>query len=329
MSPSFASTWTQIHPPKPDFTEKDLLNLKGKVYIVTGANTGVGKELARMLYSKNAKVYIFARSEDKATKAIAEIKQAAPTSTGDLVFLPVDLGDLTTIKVSAERFLAVEEKLHVLFNNAGVMKSDKGLTKTAQGYETHLGVNAIGTFLFTKFLTPILVATAKSEPPNTVRVVWVSSSGTELFGHKGVGISLDNLDYHIEKPASERYAISKTANWAYGAEFAKRYKADGVISIPLNPGNLTSDLARDQGAMFKLMVKVVAYPPINGAYTELFAGLSSQVTIEKSGDWVIPFGRFYPIRKDLVGATKTKAEGGTGGTHNFWEWTEDQVRPYL
>jgi retinol dehydrogenase 12 len=274
-----------MHPPKPHFTEKDLPNLKGKVYIVTGANTGVGKELARMLYSKNAKVYIFARSEEKANKAIEDIKNAVPTSTGALIFMHLDLSDLTKIKASAEHFLAAESKLHVLFNNAGVMDNNAALTKTAQGYEIHMGVNGLGTFLFTKFLTPILAATVKSAPPNTVRVIWVSSSGAEISGHKDVGVSLDNLDYHIEKPPIERYAISKAANWAHGAEYAKRYKADGIISIPLNPGNLNSDLYRDKGFLFSLFVKVITYPVVNGAYTELFAGLSPEVTIEKSGDW--------------------------------------------
>jgi retinol dehydrogenase-12 len=285
MGPSLASTWTQMRPPTPEFTEKDLPNLKGKVYIVTGANTGVGKEVARMLYSKNGKVYVFARSEDKAIKAIEDIKKSAPTSTGALFFLPLDLGDLSTIKASANRFLATEGKLHVLFNNAGIQSPNEELAKTAQGYEAHLGVNTIGPFLFTKFLTPILVATAKLEPPNTVRVIWVSSFGTEFLGHKDVGVSLENLDFHIMKPAIERYSISKAGNWAHGIEFAQRYKADGVVSIPLNPGNLSSELYRDRGFLFTLMLNMIGYPPINGAYTELFAGLSPQVTMEKSGDW--------------------------------------------
>jgi retinol dehydrogenase-12 len=185
MGPSLASTWTNIHPPKPGFTERDLPSLRGEVYIVTGANTGVGKELPRLLYSKNAKVYILARSESEANKAIEDIKKAPPTSTGALVFLPLNLSDLTTIKASAERFLAAETKLHVLFNNAGIMNPTLEISKTAQGYKLHLGVNCIGTFLFTKFLTPILIATAKSKPPNTVRVIWVSLSGAEMFARRG------------------------------------------------------------------------------------------------------------------------------------------------
>lgn len=174
----------------------------------------------------------------------------------------------------------------MLFNNAGVQALDPlDKAKTAQGYEIHIGINNLGTFLFTKLLTPILVATAKSEPPNTVRVIWVSSSGTEFTAPKEVGIDMGNLDYHIAQPAMIRYSTSKAGNWLQGVEFAKRYKAQGIISIPLNPGNLSSDLYRQQGATFRFVTKAILYPPLNGAYTELFAGLSTDITLEKSGSW--------------------------------------------
>lgn len=173
--PRFHDTLSQFFPPKPQFTEKDIPDLRGKVYIVTGSNTGVGKELAQILYAKNGKVYIAARSEEKAGKAIEDIKKAAPNSAGTLVFLRLDLANLTTIKASVAHFLANENKHHVLFNNAGVMNPEQG-SKTIQGNELQLGVNNISPFLFTKLLTPVLISTAKSEPIGTVRVVWVSSS---------------------------------------------------------------------------------------------------------------------------------------------------------
>ena len=149
-----------------------------------------------------------------------------------------------------------------------------------------MGVNVIGTFLFTKLLTPTLVATAKTEPPNTVRVVWVSSLGTEIVGEKSYGISLDYLNYWPALKPLERYGISKAGNWLHGVEFAKRYQADGVVSIPCNPGHLRSDLYRDSGTLFKTVLNtLVAFPPINGAYTEIFAGLSPTITIKETGDW--------------------------------------------
>ncbi|KAI1498747.1 putative short-chain dehydrogenase [Biscogniauxia marginata] len=331
MGAHFSSMVSQAFPPKPTFTEENLPNLEGKVYIVTGANTGVGKELAQLLYSKNATVYVVARSEDKANQAIEDIKMAHPTSKSVLRFLFLDLNDLSTIKPSVEKFLSMESKLHVLFNNAGVQTATPGIPKTAQGYEHHLGINCLGTFMFTQLLTPVLITTAQAEKstPGSVRVVWVSSSGAEVSGEKSVGIHMDNLDYHIEKPYLYKYSISKTGNWMHGVEYAKRHKADGIISIPLNPGNLSSELYRNAGLGLRLFCKIVTYPSINGAYTELYAGLSPEITLDKTGSWVVPFGRIMPIRKDLLDATKSEEEGGNGTVLKFWDWTEEQVKPFL
>ena len=178
-----------------------------------------------------------------------------------------------------------------------------------------------------------------------------------MVGEKSYGISLDYLNYWPALKPLERYGISKAGNWLHGVEFAKRYRADGVVSIPCNPGHLRSDLYRDSGTLFKTVLNtLVTYPPINGAYTEIFAGLSPTITIKETGDWgeflaslcsltgltgkihvrltresnalVIPWGRLHSIRKDLLDATKMEAEGGNGYAKKFWEWTEDQVRKY-
>ncbi|KAG5745014.1 hypothetical protein H9Q69_009310 [Fusarium xylarioides] len=285
--PSLSSIWTQLRPPEPGFTERDLPSLAGKVYIVTGGNTGIGKELARMLYSKNGTIYLGARSKEKAKGAIDDIKQAEPNSTGALVFFHLDLADLRTIKTSVASFTSRESRLDVLFNNAGIQSLGSGaeLAQTVQGYEIHLGVNTIGTFLLTELLTPTLIATVGTAQPDAVRVVWVSSSAAEFFGEKSVGLPLDNLDYHISRPALYRYGLSKAGNWLHGVEFAHRRRAAGIISISVNPGNINSDLYREHNLITKLIVAGIAYSPTYGAYTELFAGLSPQVTIEKTGNW--------------------------------------------
>ncbi|KAJ4396429.1 short-chain alcohol dehydrogenase [Gnomoniopsis smithogilvyi] len=323
------STFSQLFPPKPTFTEANLGDLSDKVYIVTGANTGVGKELAQILYSKNATVYCAARSDEKALKAISSIKAALPDSTGALIFLSLDLADLSTIKASVNEFLSKEKKLHVLFNNAGVMNPPEG-SKTAQGYDLQLGVNNLGTFLFTKLLTPILLQTAKAEDPATVRVVWVASSAAETPLAPVGGVDLSNLDYHVEKSPFERYVISKSGNYLQGVEFARRHKADGVVGVPLNPGNLDSDLWRWMpewaAAIFR---RIFLAPSVFGAYTELFAGLSPEITMDKSGEWVVPWGRLMPIRKHMLDASKPTSEGGTGQAEKFWEWNEGEVKPYL
>jgi retinol dehydrogenase 12 len=197
---------------------------------VTGSNTGIGKEVAQILYSKNAKVYIAARSQEKAEKAVEAIKKTAPNSSGELVFLRLDLANLATIRASAEEFISKETKLDVLFNNAGVWITPQG-SKTEQGYELTLGVNDIGPFMFTKLLTPLLVATAKTEPSGAVRVVWVSSVGAEFGSHKPGGVPLDNLDYHDEKPGVFRYAVSKAGNYLLAVEYANRHKQTALLAF--------------------------------------------------------------------------------------------------
>jgi len=126
---------------------------------VTGATGGIGKELVSILYQHNAKIYVTARSSGKSAEIIDEITQAHPGSRGELVFLKLQLDDLTTIKASAEEFLAKETRLDVLWNNAGVMVPPQG-SKTVQGHELQIGINNLGHFLFTHFLTSVLTETA-------------------------------------------------------------------------------------------------------------------------------------------------------------------------
>ncbi|KAJ0114144.1 hypothetical protein J7T55_007978 [Diaporthe amygdali] len=325
MAPSFASLWAQMFPGAPTFTEKDAPNLGGKVYIVTGSTSGMGLELARMLYSKDAKVYIAAREEGN---AIANIQKAEPTSKGELVFLHLDLADLNSVKASAERFLSAETKLHVLFNNAGYMAADdKKMETTAQGYEKQLGVMCLGPFLFTKLLTPTLRATAadKSSHTNEVRVVFVSSLAAEFYYEENKGLDLENLNYHRPKLSIERYGLAKVGVWAYGVEFSRRFS--GVLGVPLNPGNLRTDLFNQQGFLFRLQVLLLHYHPIKGAYTQLFAGLSPEVT--KPGSYILPWGRVGPICEDLQRAAKPESEGGVDLTWKFWDWSEKQVEKFV
>ncbi|KAF2726467.1 short-chain dehydrogenase [Polyplosphaeria fusca] len=319
--------FSQIFPGKPKWTEKDIQDLSGKVYIVTGSNTGIGKEVASILYSKNSKVYIAARTPSKAESAISSIKAAHPNSKGSLAFLRLDLADLSTIKASANEFLSKEKKLDVLFNNAGVWGPPLGTT-TPQGLDLQMGTNCVGPFLFTKLLTPILAETAKTEPTGSVRVVWLSSSGAEMVP-KG-GIRFDDLNNTTKRLGPlYQYAATKCGNYYQSTEYAKRYRSDNIVSVAINPGNLDSDLFKDANGILKVLLKFMLYPPIYGAYTQLFAGVSKAVTMEKTGSWIVPWGRFTSIRSDLANACKDEKEGGTGKARQFWEWNEEQVKSYF
>lgn len=323
----YISAIYQLLPGKPTYTEADIPDLTGKVYLVTGANTGIGKEVAQILYSKNAVVWMTARNPKKGANAVASIKKAHPSSNGRLELLHLDLSDLTTIKASAETFLAKEKRLDVLFNNAGVMFPPQG-SKTAQGFELQLGTNCLGPFLFTQFLTPMLIATAKAASSGSVRVVWVASSATEHLNPSG-GIDMDNLDYKRDVFYPWKYGISKAGNYYHATEYARRYSDNGIVSVSLNPGNLESDLDRNCNFAEMLFRNATTYPTINGAYTELFAGISGEVGIENTGAWIVPWGRIENIRKDLLEGSKPEEEGGTGIAQKFWKWSEDQTREYV
>ncbi|KAL7922881.1 NAD(P)-binding protein [Trichoderma austrokoningii] len=324
---------TQMCPPKAAFTERNLGDLSDKIYIVTGSNTGVGKELAQILYSKNAAVYVAARSQAKATEAIDAIRAACPSSTGRLEFLALDLSDLEAVAKSAKEFLAREPKLDVLFNNAGVMHPPQG-SKTKQGYELQLGVNNLGHVLFTELLTPLLAQTAKSyesSSSNAVRVVWVSSLYSEMGSPKG-GFDPDNMNYEKKDESTfYKYSVSKAGTYYQGSEYAKRNKDKGIISMSVNPGNLNSDLQRHgtSGLLAKINQKIILFPPINGAYSELFCGLSPEVTAEKSGSYAIPWGRFAKIREDIDNGSRSLQEGGTGMAAKWYDWCLERVEPFM
>ncbi|VUC36588.1 unnamed protein product [Clonostachys rosea] len=325
--PSNSSVMKQFFcPSKPQLTVEHLPDLTDKVMIVTGSNTGLGKEIAQALYSKNARVYMMARSENKTKEAIESIKTNHPNSKGELRYIHLDLSDLTTIKSSVDQFLQKEQSLHLLYNNAGVGYPEKG-SKTKQGYELQLGVNCVGPFLFTKLLMPTLVSTAKLSPKHSVRIAWVSSSAAESFDPELLMGTLPKID---DVGQLDQYNVSKMGNYLHACEFARQYKESRVLSVSLNPGALDSDFWRSQGKVtLTLLRSTVLHPPIYGAYTALFAGFTPQITSENSGSYVAPWGKIWKLQQDMLDAAKTKEEGGTGVAKSFWDWSEEQVKLYV
>ncbi|KAL7935630.1 NAD(P)-binding protein [Trichoderma chlorosporum] len=318
--------FSQMRPPAPTFTEKDLPDLTGKVYVITGSNTGIGKELAQILFSRNAKVYVAARNESKAVDAIESIKTHRPASTGSLEFLHLELDDLACVAKAARVFLSQESRLDVLFNNAGVMHPPTG-SLTKQGYELTLGTNNLGHHLFTEILTPLLVQTARNSPAGSVRVVWLGSLYT--YAAPKNGMDLSNLNYEKSQDKYYKYNVSKAGAWYEAAEYARKHRSDGIISVAANPGNLKSDLLRHMSRAEKFVFDLILHPTIYGAYTELFAGLSPEVTLDKSGSWIIPWGRFGQLRSDLERGALPVSEGGTGMAQKWTAWCDEQVRQYL
>lgn len=320
---------TQLFPPKPSFTEAQLPPLAGKVYIVTGGNSGVGFELAKILYSKGGTVYIAGRTATKVTSAIEQIKTETATETpGKLNALTVDLGNLSTIAPCVSDFLSRESRLDVLFNNAGLSRQPPG-SATAQGHEIHMGTNCLGPYLLTKLLMPTLAATAKSAPKNSVRVVFTSSGIIDLTGPPG-GISFEELEPgKFSADMNINYSASKLGNWFLAAEFDRRHAEQGVVAVVQNPGTLRTPGWNGTPWYVRAMMAPIFQPPKMGAYTELWAGLSPEV---KSGDgqkFIIPWGRWNTTpKKEHLQALKEKSEGGTGLASEFFEYCEAKTSEF-
>lgn len=172
-------------------------------------------------------------------------------------------------------------------------------------------MNNLGHVLFAEMLAPLLAETARKHNEegraNEVRVVWVSSLYAETGSPKG-GFDPENINFS-NKDVSKyyKYSVSKAGVYYQGVEYGRRHEDEGIISIvslildlasyakarrykrlmiqTLNPGNLKSDLQRHGSGVASKIGGLLLFPAINGAYTELFAGLSSEVTMEKTGSY--------------------------------------------
>ncbi|CEO60955.1 hypothetical protein PMG11_05394 [Penicillium brasilianum] len=319
------TTWSQFFPPKPTLTETNLPSQKGKVFIVTGGYSGVGFELCKILYQAGGKVYLAGRSEEKALQAIADIKNASPNSEGEIVFLALKLDNLTTIKPAVEKFISAESRLDVLFNNAGVSNPPRG-SVSSQGHELQLATNCLGHHLLAQLLLPTLKQTAHSESPASVRVIWLSSIVVDTTPAKGV-----NLEELLGKNTgmNRNYENTKIGNWFLANDLANQAGSDGILSVTVNPGNLKSNLTRHFPSWVPYLVAPLLYHPIMGAYSELWAAFSPDLTIADGGKYIVPWGRVHPQpRENLLQAMKSKEEGGTGNAALFIQYCHDQIAEF-
>ncbi|CAE6505484.1 unnamed protein product [Rhizoctonia solani] len=275
----------------------DLPNLSGQVVIVTGGNSGIGLELC---------------------KAIEDLK--SETSGRSPVFLELDLADLASVRRAVED---MEQELHVLYNNAGVMMSPTEL-KTANGYDLQFGTNVLGPYLFTTLLIPTLIHTAQTSPHagGSARVVNASSGVHWAAPRGGVNYAslvpnnkeADEIRHHMG--TTSLYAQSKWAVIAFSNELARRYGPQGIVSASLHPGAIANKyntvLPGIGGWITRLMLRPTSWGPL----TYLYAGTSQDVK-KISGKYIIPWGR--------VGAARSSAFDPNQG-QRLWDWLEEQAK---
>jgi retinol dehydrogenase-12 len=281
-----------------------MTDLNGRTFLVTGANTGIGKETVRVLAGRGARVVLAGRSEDKTRSAMKEI--ADQTGNTDLDYIPLDLGDLASVRAAAETFLASGEPLHVLINNAGLAGS-RGMTKS--GFELAFGTNHVGPFLFTELLRDHIVASGPG------RIVNVASTGH----YRPKGIDWDAVRRTtVTRTAFDEYCVSKLANVLHAQELGRRLEGTGVTTYSLHPGAIASDVWREVPFGLRHVMKLFMKSTEQGALTSLYCATSPDV----AGDT----GRYYDNQREKTPSKVVTPELAA----ELWErseaWVSAEVR---
>ncbi|KAJ2913791.1 hypothetical protein MD484_g6621, partial [Candolleomyces efflorescens] len=292
--------------------KNDLVDLKGKVVIVTGGNKGIGYTTVAALLHANAKVYLAARNEERAKAAIESLHDAGlgkggEHSLGEVVWLKLDLGDPREAKKAAEEFLKLETRLDLLLNNAGDMYGDGAVG--SDGVSSMHIVNYISPYVFTRTLLPLLKQTA-AEPNSDVRIVNVRSSHLSLFQliyqltpspRRYISMMKVSSKVHTWLPTGVQYAQLSDFNIKYNWRPFAKYLRYGnsklaiilwsrhlqsqlltsnvpITVLSLHPGVVdTASHTLPFPSLMKWLFSFATIPPEEGALTSLFAAASKKV----------------------------------------------------
>lgn len=261
---------------KTGFTEADVPSQAGRVALVTGANTGIGFHVARVLAERGARVLLGCRSVDKAEAAMARIRLTAPRADVDVV--PLDLADLASVRRAAAQ-VGEEPQLDRLINNAGLMMPP--YQQTRDGFESQFGVNHLGPFALTGLLLPKLTKTPRA------RIVNTSSTA-----HRAGRVNLQALNAENGYSAMTQYALSKLANLLHTHELDRRLREAGhdTLSVAAHPGGSDTELPRYFSSRGRRLIPLVR-PFLNsaeeGAWPTLLAATGEDV---RSGEYFGPAG---------------------------------------
>jgi dehydrogenase/reductase SDR family protein 13 len=276
-------------------------DLANKTFIVTGANTGIGKVTAKELARRGAHVILACRSKDKTAAVLEEIQRDTGTTIAEYVQL--DLGDLASVRACAEAIAARNVPIHGLINNAG-MAGSKGLTR--DGFELTWGVNHLGPYLFTRLLLD------RVKQAGQARIVNVASASH----YNATGIDWDALKQPTKSATGMReYGVSKLCNVLFAKELARRLDGTGVTTYALHPGVVATDVWRRVPGPLRWLIKRFMISPEQGAVASLRCATDPAFADQT--------GRYY----DVGGAERepSKLAGDAELARALWtrsaEWT--------
>lgn len=275
-------------------------DLAGKTFIVTGANTGIGKITAADLASRGAHVILACRSEAKTAPVVDEIKRT--TKNDKVEFMALDLASQKSVRDFASAFLARKVPLHGLINNAGLVTRGT----TTEGYELIFGVNHLGHYLLTRLLLDHLKQTKGS------RIVNVASAAH----YRAKKIDWSALQKTTKSVSGfPEYTVSKLANVLFTKELAKRLEGSGVTTYAVHPGGVATDVWRRIPQPFRWLMNRFLISPEEGAKSTLRAATDPTLATET--------GRYYTqdgsekkasrvVTDDLASTLWTKSAEWTG-----------------
>lgn len=279
---------------EPKLLSKDLT---GRIYVVTGANSGAGLATTNQLVRQGAHVVAACRRVAAGEDAVRPLAGAR----GKVEVMELDLGSLSSVRAFADAFLSRHSRLDGLVNNAGVMNTPQG--RTADGFETQFGTNHLGHFLLTELLLDALKASAPS------RVVCVSSVAHVARSGQGGQIFLEDLNYE-KRPYSgvEAYSQSKLANVLHALDLAERLKGTGVTAVSVHPGWIRSNLIKHTAPIW---VQNVLLKPFSGLLTLMSAEDGAQTTLHCLLDDEVPShaGEYYSQNSILYPDKRNRGGG--------------------
>jgi NAD(P)-dependent dehydrogenase (short-subunit alcohol dehydrogenase family) len=270
--------------------------MKGRICLVTGATSGIGKITARELAGMGATVIVVGRNETKTRAVLDEIRQATGNTDLDLVL--ADLSVQQQVRDLAQAVLDRYPGLHVLVNNAGAINRVRSLT--VDGIETTFAVNHLAYFL----LTNLLVDRLKADAP--ARIVNVASDA-----HNGAKIPFDDLNNERHYRGFKVYGQTKLANILFTYELARRLEGSGVTANCLHPGVIATGFGHNDGGLLSLGLRLATpflKKPEQGAATSVY--LASSPAVEGAS------GQYYVDRKP---AKSSPASYDQEGARRLWK----------
>ncbi|MFX0037256.1 MAG: SDR family oxidoreductase [Candidatus Hermodarchaeota archaeon] len=237
--------------------------MEGKICMITGANSGIGKATAIGLAKLNARIIMVCRDKNRGEKAKEEI--IIQTGNKNIDLLLCDLSSQEQIRKLVAEFKEKYQNLHMLINNAGIML--KMRTLSVDGFEMNFAVHFLAPFLLTNLLLDVLKKSAPS------RVINVASAA-----HKRAKIDLDDLQSENKKyRLFSVYGISKLAEVLFTYELSRRLEGTGVTANAVHPGVVNTNLGRDQSKFSQWFARKFFKSPEEGAQTSIYLASSSEV----------------------------------------------------